>query len=88
MSDKQTPPSRRSSAAPTSHALAIIRLPAVMARTGLARSTIYHMLGRDLFPRPISLGERAVGWLASEVDGWLLTRIETSRGNAHRPTDA
>lgn len=83
MSDQEALLNSKSSTAPVSHALAIIRLPAVMARTGLARSTIYQMLGRGLFPRPISLGERAVGWLASEVDEWLQARIETSRGHAH-----
>jgi hypothetical protein len=27
------------------------------------------------------VGERAAGWLESEVRDWLATRIETSRGN-------
>ena len=29
----------------------------------------------DGFPRPIQLGPRAVGFLKSEVDEWLATRI-------------
>ena len=57
----------------------ILRLPAVQARTGLSRSTIYLRIAEDRFPRPISLGERAVGWIESEIDEWLEQQIESSR---------
>lgn len=46
----------------------ILRLPAVKTRTGLSRSTIYLRVSGGSFPRPVSLGARAVGWLESEVD--------------------
>ena len=39
-----------------------LRLPEVLARTGLSRSTIYVRLDQGRFPRPVSLGGRAVGW--------------------------
>lgn len=48
-------------------ALTIMRRKQVEAETGLRRSTIYHRVGEGLFPRPIPLGARAVGWLGSEV---------------------
>ena len=57
----------------------ILRLPAVRARTGLARSTIYLRIAQGRFPSPISLGERAVGWIEVEVDAWLRQQIEASR---------
>ena len=60
----------------------IIRLPTVKARTGLSRSTIYQRAADGTFPKPVNLGARAVGWLASEVDAWLAAQIERSRGNA------
>jgi prophage regulatory protein len=61
----------------------ILRLPAVKARTGLSRSTIYQRVANRTFPRPVNLGgARAVGWLASEVDAWLSAQVERSRGNA------
>jgi prophage regulatory protein len=44
---------------------------------------IYQMQAEGRFPQRIKLGERAVGWLESEVREWLATRIETSRGNQH-----
>jgi prophage regulatory protein len=58
----------------------ILRLPAVKARTGLSRSTIYLRVSEGTFPEPVSLGSRAIGWIAEEVDDWLATRIEKSRG--------
>lgn len=62
----------------------ILRLPAVKARTGLSRSTIYARIreGEGAFPKPVNLGKRAVGWLASDVDAWLAAQIERSRTNA------
>jgi prophage regulatory protein len=53
-----------------------------MARTGLSRSTIYVRLEQGRFPRPVSLGGRAVGWIESEVDEWIGERIAESRSGA------
>ena len=57
----------------------ILRLPTVKARTGLSRSTIYLRISENLFPKPVSLGGRAVGWIESEIDDWLAEQIESSR---------
>jgi len=57
----------------------ILRLPAVKARTGLSRSTIYLRIAEGSFPKPVSLGGRAVGWIEAEVNDWLKQQIETSR---------
>ena len=57
----------------------ILRLPSVRERTGLSRSSIYLRISEGRFPRPISLGERAVGWLESEITEWVNRRIEASR---------
>jgi len=58
----------------------ILRLPGVKARTGLSRSTIYLRVSEGRFPAPISLGDRAVGWIAAEIQEWLESRIAASRG--------
>ncbi len=58
----------------------ILRLPEVQRRTGLSRSTIYVRLDQGRFPKPVSLGARAVGWIESEVDEWIRERIAESRG--------
>ena len=60
-------------------ATSILRLPAVKARTGLSRSTIYLRIAEGSFPKPISLGGRAVGWVEAEVNDWLKRQIEASR---------
>lgn len=57
----------------------ILRLPTVKARTGLSRSTIYLRIAEGSFPKPISLGGRAVGWIEAEVNDWLKQQIEASR---------
>lgn len=57
----------------------ILRLPAVKARTGLAGSTIYLRISEGSFPKPISLGSRAVGWIEAEIQEWLKDRIHASR---------
>jgi len=57
----------------------ILRLPAVKARTGLSRSTIYLRITEGSFPRPASLGARAVGRVEAEVGAWLAGQIEQSR---------
>jgi prophage regulatory protein len=53
----------------------ILRLPAVKASTGLSRSTIYLRIAQGEFPRPVSLGGRAVGWPASDVAALNAARI-------------
>ena len=60
---------------------AILRLPTVKARTGLSRSSIYQRVTDGSFPRPISLGARAVGWVESEIEGWISQKITESRGS-------
>lgn len=57
----------------------ILRLPSVTGRTGLSRSTIYQRMAENRFPKPVSLGARAVGWVESEIDDWLQQQIDSSR---------
>lgn len=59
----------------------VIRLKEVLDTTGLSRSTIYKYIADGDFPKPVTLGERCVGWVESEVYDWLLARIE-ERDNA------
>lgn len=64
-------------------ATTILRLPTVKARTGLSRSTIYLRISEGRFPKPVSLGDRAVGWVEAEITDWLNQQIEASRKAAH-----
>ena len=56
--------------------LSILRRKQVEDRTGLSRSTIYLYIHEGTFPKPISLGARAVGWLEHEIEEWLAVGIE------------
>jgi prophage regulatory protein len=58
----------------------ILRMPEVCAKTGLSRPTIYERLKKHNFPSPISLGDRAIGFIESEIDEWIESRIAASRG--------
>jgi prophage regulatory protein len=57
----------------------LLRLPAVMERTGYKRTKIYELIERGEFPRQISIGARAVAWIESEIDGWIETQIKNAR---------
>ena len=59
--------------------ITILRLPAVKTRTGLSRSTIYLRMAQGTFPKQISLGSRAVGWVSKEINQWNAERIKESR---------
>ena len=48
----------------------ILRLPAVMARTGMGRSWIYKEVATGRFPAPAKIG-RASSWDATAIDRWL-----------------
>jgi prophage regulatory protein len=54
---------------------AILRLPSVKALTGLSRSTIYLRISDGSFPKPVSLGARAVGWPEHEVAALNAARV-------------
>jgi prophage regulatory protein len=56
----------------------LLRLPEVVTRVGLQKSSIYEMLGRTppAFPRPLKLSRRAVCWPASAIDSWIQERIK------------
>ncbi len=57
----------------------ILRLPQVRQRTGLSRSGIYLAMAQGHFPKPISLGAKAVGWIESEIEDWIERRIAQRR---------
>jgi prophage regulatory protein len=57
----------------------ILRLPEVSKTVGLKRSAIYERVGAGLFPKPIPLLGRAVGWLSTDVENWISAQVEASR---------
>ncbi len=53
----------------------IVRRRQVEAATGYSRSTIYLRISQGLWPKPVGLGARAVGWPESEVAAINAARI-------------
>ena len=51
-----------------------VRLPSVLRRTSLGRSTIYRLIADGKFPKPKRLSDGAVGWRESDLDIWCETR--------------
>jgi prophage regulatory protein len=77
-SDKSTP----QSTVPPSPQSRVLRLKEVCKVTGFGRSFIYQLQAQQRFPHSIKIGERAVGWLESEVRQWIDNRVRVSRPNA------
>ncbi|WP_019831081.1 helix-turn-helix transcriptional regulator [Sphingomonas sp. PR090111-T3T-6A] len=49
----------------------ILRLPTVLERTGLSRSTLYRKMGNGSFPKNLAISARCTGWRESAVDTWV-----------------
>ena len=49
----------------------LIRLPEVIARVGLKRSSIYQRMAEGRFPKARSLGRRCAVWVEAEIDCWV-----------------
>lgn len=53
----------------------LMRLPAVVAKTGLSRSALYMKVADGEFPKPVHIGKRAVAWPESVIQNWIRERI-------------
>lgn len=51
-----------------------LRLPDVKRRTGLSRSSIFLYIKKGLFPAPMKLSLRSIGWLESDIQEWIASR--------------
>ena len=61
-----------------------LRVPDVLARIGVSRSTLYQWLSEGRFPPSIPLGPRSVAWLERDVTEW----IERKAAEAEAARDA
>ena len=57
----------------------IIRPSEVIKRIGLSRSSLYKHIAAGTFPQSIALGDRAIGFLSSDIDDWIDSRIASSK---------
>ncbi|AXB79872.1 AlpA family transcriptional regulator [Novosphingobium sp. P6W] len=49
----------------------ILRLNAVLDRTGLSRATLYRKIQDGTFPRQLRIATRCAGWRETAVNEWM-----------------
>jgi prophage regulatory protein len=60
---------------PANRPLRFLRFPAVRARTGLSRSTIWRLERHGGFPRHRRISRNAVAWAEHEVADWIRSKL-------------
>jgi prophage regulatory protein len=58
----------------------LLRLPSVIALTGLGRDTIYKLIRAGAFPAQRRITARASAWREDEVIAWIESRPVVARG--------
>ncbi len=53
----------------------LLRRAEVLARVGMAKSTLYLSISAGKFPKPVHLGS-SVRWVESEIDSWIQDQME------------
>jgi prophage regulatory protein len=62
----------------------LLRLPAVLARTGYKKTSLYGLIKAGKFPAPIPLTPNTRVWIESEIDSWIENHIAAIRGGGAR----
>jgi prophage regulatory protein len=58
----------------------ILRIPDVIARTGLSRVSIWRKVREGQFPAPIEISANTIGWPESEIAQWQASRPRRTYG--------
>ncbi len=58
----------------------MLRVPAVEARTGLSRVTIWRRVRAGSFPAPVELGVNSIGWPEQSITDWLESQPRRTYG--------
>ncbi len=60
----------------------VIRHALVCKKMQISSAKLFDMVARGQFPKPFPLipGGRAVGWLESDVDAWIVSRKQACEG--------
>ena len=54
----------------------VLKAKQVAEEINVSVPQVYKLVGLGRFPKPIKLGERGSGWLTSEIDDWLQSRVD------------
>lgn len=53
----------------------LLRLPAVLDRTGCSTTDVYKGMQAGTFPKSVAIGKRSRAWVEAEVDEWIKARV-------------
>ncbi|MBX3436256.1 MAG: AlpA family phage regulatory protein [Planctomycetaceae bacterium] len=54
----------------------LLRLPQVLARCGISRTTVFQLIAAGKFPRPRRLRDARVSvWSAADVSAWIANQL-------------
>ena len=54
----------------------VLKVKEVAEEINVSVPQIYRLVSIGSFPKPIKLGERGSGWLITEIDAWLQSRVD------------
>ena len=54
----------------------ILKVKQVAEEIYISVAQVYKLVRLGRFPKPIKLGERGSGWLRTEIDAWLQSRVD------------
>ncbi|MDF1822241.1 MAG: AlpA family phage regulatory protein [Alcanivoracaceae bacterium] len=59
-----------------------MRLKETCQMAGIEKTTAYKLMNEGAFPRPVTVGGRAVRWVSTEIEAWIMDRMEERDGEA------
>jgi len=54
----------------------VLKVKEVAEEINVSVPQVYKLVSIGRFPKPIKLGERGSGWLITEIDAWLQSRVD------------
>ena len=54
----------------------VLKVKEVASEISISVPQVYKLVSLGRFPKPIKLGERGSGWLTTEIDAWLQSRVD------------
>ena len=60
---------------PSAMEIRFVRWPQVIQQTGLPQSSLCDLIAAELFPAPVAIGKRTVGFASHEIEGINAARL-------------
>ena len=48
-----------------------LRIPEIVPRTGMSKTTVYNRINQEFFPKQIPIGANLVVWLERDIQEWM-----------------